>query len=192
MKKLIGFLTKEQAKDKFKGTPNENISNEAINKNYENGYKYIEDNEKRLEPIKTERFYKLIQAHCKQSDMMFLIMFYEDYKCYALKTTLHSATGQNFEYGDIINKNTKEDSFIGKIQKHDYNKKRSARFKKFVESKIYKNHKKALDWTRINALGISFNSIAKKSKNCDKYVKKIVVTEGFSAIIAWYKQYYKF
>jgi hypothetical protein len=193
MKKIFGFLTKNEAKNDFKGTPEEKIACEAIDKNEKNGFSYfINSKAQRLEPVKRPKFFELIKGYAGGSEKSFLVTCYEDYECYRNSMLLHSVSPQSFERSDIINKNTKEDGFISKIHKHRYNKKRADRFKKFIESNIYKNNQEIMNWTRKNMIGVSFYSISKKSGHCHKFIKKSIEVTGFKVITTWYKKHLRF
>jgi hypothetical protein len=187
-KEILGFLSNEQIAEKIKGIPNDQEQLKIITRNKSTGFAYLQD--PITKDIKAEKvapyFFKIIAENSTPFYISLLTKFYKDYQVYVFRNELHSTTSSNFEMGGISSGNSKEDSFIRKIERHKADQQRIKRFEKFLNSETYKANREILDLLRKVAMGISFHSIAKKHKKCHKHLKKQIVNIGFALVVDWY------
>lgn len=183
-----GFLSEKQIAEYLQGVPNEKEQLKIIARNKSTGFAYLQN--PNTKGIKAEKvapyFFKIISANSTPFNITILTKFYKDYQAYVFRNELHSTTSSNFEMVCASSCNSKEDSFIRKIEKHKADQQRVKRFEKFLNSETYKQNREILDLLRKVAIGISFNSIAKKHNKCHKHLKKQITNIGFALVIDWY------
>jgi hypothetical protein len=183
-----GFLSNKEISEYLKDSPNEKEQFDRITRNKSAGFAYLQN--PNTKEIKAEKvapyFFKIISANSTPFNITLLTKFYKDYQAYVFRSDLHSTTSSNFEMGCTSSCNSKEDSFIRKIEKHKADQQRIKRFEKFLNSETYKQNREILDLLRKVAIGISFNAIAKKHNKCPKHLKKQIINIGFALVISWY------
>ena len=184
----------------YEGTPDEKLAEEAIESNIENGYAYIKNPKtKEYDPFKLNPWGNTVINNAKDEDVHILLMVQRDYESFCAEWDFHSASGQNFEGGDMVRKNTKENSVIAKIAMHDKECKRIKRYKNFRESKVFKENSLIMSRAEAHMLGKSFRAISgqkgsyKKVKGKRKIgchhnsVKNQIVTTAFKVVCDWYR-----
>ena len=183
-----GFLSNKEIEEYLKDSPNEREQFYRITRNKSVGFAYLQNpNTKEIKAEKVSPyFFKIISANSTPFNITILTKFYKDYQAYVFRSDLHSTTSSNFEMGCASSCNSKEDSFIRKIEQHKADQQRIKRFEKFLNSETYKQNREILDLLRKVAIGISFNAIAKKHKKCPKHLKKQITNIGFALVISWY------
>jgi hypothetical protein len=187
-KEVKGFLSDKEIAEYLQGLPNEKEQLKTIARNKSTGFSYLQNPD--TKEIKAEKaapyFFKIISADSTPFNITILTKFYKDYQAYVFRGDLHSTTSSNFEMGSVSNSNSKEDSFIRKIEQHKADQQRIKRFEKFLNSETYKQNREILDLLRKIAMGVSFNAIAKKHNKCHKHLKKQITNIGFGLVIDWY------